>query len=231
MCANALVSPGSERWEERLDELWTKGFRCFKIKISPELAGRAISLLERLKARAESPYTVRLDANQSFRPDNILATVSALLSHPIEYWEDPLPYSDPWSWKYFRKESPFPIALDGPLTSAAAVESALESDMADIFILKPTVLGGFSSVDRIFSLLEVKRKRAVVTSTLETEVGIRSIANYLARRPETRIPQGVASGGIFAEFFAEESPGWIPDFRRTSAEERLLRWGEWRKLP
>ena len=229
--ANAIVTPGAEGWESQIDGLWTKGFRCFKIKISPELAADAVSVLERIKDRADAPYKVRLDANQSFRANNILASIPALLSHPIEYWEDPLPYSDSWSWKYFRKESPFPIAIDGPLIDMASIESALESNMADIFILKPTVLGGFSALDRIFPILETKRRCAVVTSTLETEIGLRSIANYLARRPETRIPQGVASGSVFSEFFYEESPEWIPDFRRTSAEREFLQRLEWRKIP
>lgn len=226
---NAIVAADGTDPRAKFRELWRKGFRTFKFKISPDRSQATLELLALLKATADGPYFLRLDGNGAFQPNNILNVTPALLSYPIEYWEDPLPLGDLWSWKYFRKESPFALALDGPLDSVAAVEAAVADNLADVYILKPTVLGGLANLDRAIAAVEAGGKRWVVTSTLETEIGIRAILVHLSRTGKARAPQGLASAALFRESFLEEVPELVPDYRRLAGETSWLASLDWRR--
>lgn len=224
---SALVS-GNEPAEMRLQLLRfaAAGYGICKLKLSPRLWESQLQLVDELPA-----LRFRLDANLSFSPpllDALLARLEKLSLFPrIDYLEEPFP--GVWGEPAFRG-LPLALAADESAPRAPEALSLLdEPNPPSVFIVKPTVAGGLSSLDGYLSALTRAGKRFVFTSTLETEPGRRALLAYLSRRPHE--PCGLSTGHLFRETFLPDRPLWdgfpLPGLDEIAALSRLT----WRNCP
>lgn len=99
--------------------------------------------------------------------------------------------------------SPIPIALDEELIGIRDRKekiNLLESIRPPFIILKPSLLGGFFETEEWIQLAEERGIQWWNTSALESNYGLKAIAQFTANYPVI-IPQGLGTGKLYANNF------------------------------
>lgn len=153
------------------------GARCLKIKIGDLAIDDDVARVRAI-AEAAPGTTLRLDANRRWSRGHAIANLARFADLPIDLVEEPCPGAH----ELLREALPLPIALDESLDELSTDEifAALESPHLGALILKPTLLGGFAPCIALAALARFANKPAIVTHTLESEVG-RAACAELAR--------------------------------------------------
>lgn len=224
--SNGLIDwRGAEDASRQLAELKSRGYKIFKLKVRPDNAEEIPDFL------SSSSGTFRLDANQSMNEKSLARFFHKIqargLAPKIDYLEEPLP-----QWQHpLLRESPVLLAADESIPNLGAAFSFLEQARCpDVFILKPTVLGSLTSLSPLLRQLARAGRRCVVTSSLESEAGRRSIISFLgsAGGNETH---GLSTGYLFRENFLADQAVWEAIPRAESDECRFRQNLDWRACP
>ncbi len=167
------------------------GFGTIKMKVGME---RSIEeLRERVGAvrRAIGPdVKLRLDANGAWRASDAPARMRSVWDFDIEFVEQPIPASaGPMALAAVRAQSPVQIAADEAVTSLDAARKLLDAGALDVFVVKPSRVGGPFVARDILDLAGAAGMPAVMSTLFETGVGI-SVALALA----ATLPAGPAHG-------------------------------------
>ncbi len=140
-----------------------RGYDCVKLKTQ----GLAIDK-ERLKALAKQGARIRVDANRSWSLEEARAYLAFCQDLPIDYIEEPVPRA---YLEQVISESPFPIALDETLYLGEKIPP-----QAKVFVMKPSLLGGFSKLLPLFALAKKQACSISISSSFESAVGIAYLA-------------------------------------------------------
>ncbi len=184
-----------------------RGFRVFKLKISPKNLHAAADLMRAALDR-RSDLLFRLDANQSFDPSNLNSLFKILSGLPIDYVEDPCIFSSEVFSAF--KDQKISVAMDQHFDTNFPV---------DVAVLKPTVLGGETEISRVIGDLRQRGRRVVLSSCLETEIGRASVA-FMAKKFASKEIHGITTGDFYKENF------WI-DLPEISTARFASGWQEW----
>ena len=95
--------------------------------------------------------------------------------------------------------TPTPIALDEELIgiiSTVQKKEILEQIKPQYIILKPSLIGGFSSCNEWINLAEKMNIGWWITSALESNIGLNAIAQYTYTK-QNPMPQGLGTGELF----------------------------------
>lgn len=149
------------------------GGRCLKIKVGDQSIADDVARVQAIATVAPGA-TLRLDANRRWPREQAIANLARFAGLPIEFVEEPCPGAH----ELLRLALPLPIALDESLDTLSTDEifAALESPHLGALILKPTLLGGFAPCIALAALARFANKPAIVTHTLESEVGRAAVA-------------------------------------------------------
>lgn len=199
---NGLIWMGNkEEMMMRVDEKLEKGYTCIKLKIGGINFGDEVSILQYIRSKAsKEKVSLRLDANGAFSSEDALNKIEILSQFGIQYIEQPIKAGH---WKAMAdivKKSAIPIALDEELIGVNSFnekKKLLETIVPQVLILKPALLGGFAACDEWKILLkEVPGSYCIVTSALESNIGLNAIAQYTTKsKPE--LAQGLGTGQLY----------------------------------
>jgi O-succinylbenzoate synthase len=171
------------------------GFGCIKVKVSPVNLSNDDARLAAIRAAAGRQVQLRIDANASWSVEQAVEAISRLEAHGLEYVEQPVAQIQDLA--RVRRQVQTPIAADESVTSVVAVDTIAKAHAADLVVVKPALLGLRASVDiakrAIAAGLDV-----VVTSTLDTSVGIAAALQLAATLPEPALPCGLATVDLLA---------------------------------
>ncbi|HEX3480608.1 MAG TPA: enolase C-terminal domain-like protein [Kofleriaceae bacterium] len=146
------------------------GIRCLKIKLGAD------DPLDRVRAIAAAVpgATLRIDANRSWPPAEVLDRLAALAALPIEYVEEPCRDAH----RLLAGPLPCKLALDESLIELSADElaTALRSPALAALILKPALLGGLSACLALAAQAGAFGVAAVASHTLEGPIGTAACA-------------------------------------------------------
>lgn len=216
--SNALVpeSPPAEL-EEKIRLASQTGYSCCKLKISPFSVSALPTVLEKFLN-----MKFRLDANRSLNPTLLEALSNELESRGalgrIDYLEEP--FDGIWQDKAFRKFQ-IPLAADESAADPKSARRLLSSSSPpSIFVIKPTVFGGFKAVASFLAELKDSGSRGVITTALETETGRRAILSYLSSEPHE--VAGLSTGLLFRENYLEDQATWNSIPAISSREQAWL---------
>lgn len=170
----------------RIEGLCARGYRVFKVKLGPNLE-RNVQLLDAVRAVLPESCELRGDANGCWDLRAAGAQLDALAPFGLAYIEQPLPAGNEAQLAELRG-APVPIALDESLHDDAALLRALERDLCDVFILKPTVLGGFVRTREIARRILASGKRFVITSALAGAIERRACFDLACTLPGDPFP-------------------------------------------
>ena len=131
---------------------------------------------------------VRVDANGAWDVDTAVHMIGMLARHDLEYVEQPVASIDDLA--RVRRAVSVPIAADECIRNVDDARQSRRLGAADLVVLKQQPLGG---VRAALDVAEAAGVPAVVSSMMETSVGIAAGVALAAALPELRYACGLAT--------------------------------------
>ena len=168
---------------------------------------------------------LRIDANQGWDHDQALAALEALEPFGLEYAEQPVPEIEGLARlreELARRGLGIKIAADESVRKESDPLAVARAGAADLIVVKAQPLGGVRNALRIVREAGLP---AVVSSALDTSIGLRIGAGLAAALPELPFACGLGTGSLFEVDVA--SPAYVAvggelDLRRVVADPELL---------
>ncbi len=158
--------------------------------------------VERVNAVRALVATVRVDANGGWSVDEAVRAARALTADgPLEYLEQPC--ATVAELAELRRRTDVPIAADESIRKADDPLAVVRAGAADIAVLKVAPLGGVRALLDIAAQVDIP---VVVSSALDSAVGIGHGLTAAAALPVLRHACGLGTGGLFTEDVAEPAP-------------------------
>ena len=177
------------------------GARTAKVKVA-EPGQSLADDVARVNAVRASVSTVRVDANGGWTVAEAVAAAEALTADgPLEYLEQPCMTVDELA--ELRRQVDVPIAADESIRKADDPLHVVRAKAADIAVLKVAPLGGVRTLLDIAAQIDIP---IVVSSALDSAVGIGRGLLAAAALPELGHACGLGTGGLFVEDVAEPTP-------------------------
>jgi o-succinylbenzoate synthase len=174
------------------------GARTAKVKVA-EPGQTLADDVARVNAVREQVATVRVDANGGWSVDEAASAAAALTADgSLEYLEQPCATVPELA--ALRRLVEVPIAADESIRRAEDPLHVVRSGAADIAVLKVAPLGG------VVRMLDIARQidiPVVVSSALDSAVGIGRGLLAAGALPELRHACGLGTGGLFVDDVAE----------------------------
>ena len=158
--------------------------------------------VERVNAVRLLVPTVRVDANGGWSVDEAARAVAALTADgPLEYVEQPCATVAELAELRRRPDMPdVPIAADESIRKADDPLAVVRARAADIAVVKVAPLGGVRALLDIAAQIDIP---VVVSSALDSAVGISHGLTAAAALPALRHACGLGTGGLFLEDVAD----------------------------
>ncbi len=173
------------------------GARTAKVKVAEPGQTLADDVARVNAVRAQVP-TVRVDANGGWSVTAAVAAARALTADgSLEYLEQPCATVSELA--ELRRLVDVPIAADESIRKAEDPLYVVRSGAADIAVLKVAPLGGIAKLLDIARQIDVP---VVVSSALDSAVGIGRGLLAAGALPELRHACGLGTGGLFVEDIA-----------------------------
>lgn len=200
---NGLIWMGSREYmEEQIKEKIKAGFSCLKLKIGATDFGTEINILHNLRTTCPG-IEIRLDANGAFKAEEALKKLEVLSEFSIHSVEQPIQPRQHRHLAEICRRSPVPIALDEELIGiddTGQRRKLLEEIKPAYIILKPGLLGGFTTCEEWISIARSTGTGWWVTSALESNIGLNAIAQWTATL-HTDMVQGLGTGTLYENNF------------------------------
>jgi len=171
------------------------GVETFKVKVGDNLSEDIARLA---KVRALSPKAkVRIDVNGNWSVQEALNNLQAIFDEigPLEYVEQPCATVEELRELKEKLKVDIKIAGDEVLRKASDPFAIDLSDAIDVLILKVQPLGG---IERAHKLAEHHKLPIVISSALESAVGINYGLTLAASFPEMNFDCGLGTGSLLS---------------------------------
>ena len=176
------------------------GVTTYKVKVGDNLS-EDIARLARIRSLGRK-VNIRIDVNGLWSVDQALTNLYAFYENvgPFEYVEQPCATLDELRELKRKIRIPLKIAVDEVIRKAPDPFAVDLADAADIVMLKVQPLGG---ITRSLAIAEHHKLPAVVSSALESAVGIHYGLELAAALPNLSFDCGLATGSLVARDVAE----------------------------
>lgn len=176
------------------------GVMTYKVKVGANLS-EDIVRLARIRSLGRK-VNIRIDVNGLWSVKDALTNLYAFYENvgPFEYVEQPCATLDEMRELKSKIHIPLKIAADEVIRKAADPFAIDLKGAADIVMLKVQPLGGIS---RSLAIAEHHGLTAVVSSALESAVGIRYGLELAAALPELNYDCGLATGSLISQDVAQ----------------------------
>ncbi len=176
------------------------GFGCVKLKvgIGESLQGE----IERIAAVREAigpEMHLRLDANEAWNLEEAIAVLSHCVPYAIQYVEQPLKAHDLRGMRTLRQAVSMPIAADESVHNLESARLVMEHEAADILVIKPQLAGGLRLGQQIIAEATQRGIQCVITSTIETGIGLTAALHLAAASPSVTLECGLATLSLLAD--------------------------------
>ena len=202
------------------------GCRTAKVKVADVASSLAEdqARLEAVRDALGPDGRIRVDANGAWDVDGAVAALTVLerAAGGLEYVEQPCATVEELA--AVRRRTSILVAADESIRRAADPYRVRDLEAADIAVLKVQPLGGVRACLRIAEDIGLP---TVVSSALETSVGLAAGVALAAALPELEYASGLATVGMLADDVAEYRlaavDGYVPVHRPDVSEEHLVR--------
>ncbi|MCL2535079.1 MAG: o-succinylbenzoate synthase, partial [Nocardiaceae bacterium] len=172
------------------------GARTAKVKVAEKGQDLAQDVARVNAVRALIP-NVRVDANGGWRVDDAVTALTALTADgPLEYAEQPCA-SVPELVEVRRRLPGVPIAADESIRRAEDPLRVVRAGGADVAVVKVPPLGGMRRLLALADELAGHGVPVVVSSALDTAVGMGAGLAAAAALPNLAHACGLGTGGLF----------------------------------
>ncbi|MBI4338365.1 MAG: mandelate racemase/muconate lactonizing enzyme family protein [Chloroflexi bacterium] len=195
---NAIIASESpRRAASEAARAVAQGFTSLKLKVAQGTLAQDVALVSAVRRAVGPSARLRVDANQGWSVLQAVEALRRLERYDLEYVEQPVAAADLAGMAEVRRSARVPVAADEALASPGDVERILKAEAADIFVVKAARLGGLWSAREVMRRIAEAGKAIVVTSSLESGVGLATsahLASLLAAHP---FAHGLATGNLF----------------------------------
>ena len=182
---NALIATDDPRDAARAAaEARAAGYRTVKLKVAVLDTVDAES--DRVGAVREAlgpDLKLRLDPNGGWSVDEAIEAIRALERYGIEYVEQPVAPGSIEALGRVQQAVSTPIATDEDVTGPEAARRIIEAGAANVLVVKPQYVGGPRAALEIIDLATAAGVGVVVTSSIETGIGVAAAAHLAACAP------------------------------------------------
>ena len=198
---NGLIWMGDFReMMQQIEAKLEKGFGCIKLKIGAIDFEKELALLRFIRSHYSArEVELRVDANGAFAPEEALEKLHRLAELKIHSIEQPIRAGQWDEMSRLCGSSPLSIALDEELIGIhnfTEKRALLDAIRPQYIILKPSLHGGISGCNEWVALANELEIGWWVTSALESNIGLNSIAQWCATL-DTPVPQGLGTGSLY----------------------------------
>lgn len=173
-----------------------EGFFSLKLKVGFGEGERDIEMVAAVRNAIGSAPKLRADANGSWSVSQAIGKIRLLESFGLEYVEQPVGANDFFGLETVCRSVSIPIGLDEPITDLNVIEWVLETQPVGIFIIKLGRLGGIEKAMQAMSLISTANKFAVVTSSLESGVGLAAGCHLASTIESNLFAHGLATNSL-----------------------------------
>lgn len=168
------------------------GFGCIKLKLGMGVKAD-IEHIHAVREAIGPSIHLRLDANEAWDFDQAYTILTECAPLDIQYVEQPLKASDLTGMHKLRQAVSIPIAADEAICSQISARRVLAAQAADILVLKPQLIGGLRISQQIIQEAMAYGVQCVITSTIETGIGIAGTLHLITASPEVILECGLAT--------------------------------------
>jgi O-succinylbenzoate synthase len=162
-----------------------RGYPAVKVKVRD---ATGVALVAAVREAVGPKVALRVDANGVWDVDTAVTMITRLAHYDLEYVEQPVARLDELA--RVRRRVAVPIAADECIRSIDDARRLRALDAADVVVLKQQPLGG---VRAALDIADASGLPAVVSSMLETSVGIAAGVALAAALPELPYACGLAT--------------------------------------
>ena len=182
------------------------GFRCVKLKVGLGLSvHEEIQRISLVRDAIGPSMHLRLDANEAWQLEEAITILSQCVPYDIQYVEQPLNAHNLSGLRTLRQAIPIPIAVDEALHNLESAYLILESEVADILVIKPQLAGGLRIGQQMIQAASERGVRSVITSTIEAGIGLAAELHLAAASPAVTLECGLSTLPLlFNDFLVEE---------------------------
>ena len=177
-------------------EAVAQGFACVKVKVGGTTPQGDEALLDAVRAAVGPNVTLRADANGAWSADEAVERLSRLERFNLEYVEQPVAPGDVAGLATVRRAVSVPIAADEAVVDVDSARKLLDANAADVLVVKPAAVSGLQSSVAIMRLAIERGCRSVVTSSLESGVGVAAALHLAACGPADMLACGLATASL-----------------------------------
>lgn len=200
-------------------------FRTVKVKVaeSSQTLADDIARVREVRRLLGPEGRIRVDANGGWNIDEAEHAIHALAEFDLEYVEQPCGSVDELAQIRKRvKYMGIPIAADESVRKSSDPIAVARAGAADLIVIKAQPLGG---VTRALEIVREAGLPAVVSSALDSSVGISMGLALAARLPELDFDCGLGTAALLASDVVEHP--LVPvngelELTRPSVSQRLL---------
>jgi len=170
-----------------------RGFRTLKLKLFSRDPARDEERVAAVREAVGAGVKLRLDANGAWTEAVAHEAVARLARFEIELIEQPVDAADVAGLARVRAASPIPVAADEAVRDEDAAAHLLDAGAADVLVLKPAALGGLRAAGHIARRARRAGCDILVTSFLDSSLGIAAAVHLAAALPESPFAAGLAT--------------------------------------
>ena len=179
-----------------------KNHSTLKVKVGLLNLFDELNYLDELTSKFGEDVKFRLDANGSMDLVQAIRFCKEVERFNIDYVEQPLPKHELEDLSELRNHTNIPIAVDESLTNCYSAEEIIETQSADIFIIKPMVSGGFGTCKKIVDLASSEKINSIITSSLEGPIGLSACAHFASALSIDKVC-GLSTGSFYDDTFSK----------------------------
>lgn len=181
-------------------QLAMAGYRCVKLKVGLEQDAKSeIARIAQVREAIGADIALRIDANEAWDVTQAQAVLSRCSAYNIQYAEQPLPRDNLAGLQVLRASIDMPIAVDEALDSLDSARALLAVQAADVFVIKPQVVGGLRATRQIIDEAAASGVQCVISSAIESGVGLSALLHLVAVMPAITLECGFATIDLLAD--------------------------------
>ena len=177
-----------------------ENFNIIKVKLGYNNIHDDIEMMNQISSSYESNVQFRIDVNGQLDLVKAIRFCKSMEQFNIEYIEQPLPPKEFEDLSELRMHTEIPIAVDESLTNIEAAQQIIDAQAADIFVIKPMVIGDYHDIKDIINLANANDIRCIITNMLDGAIN-RMASIHIASANNINNACGLSIDNLFESDF------------------------------
>jgi len=171
-------------------------FKIMKIKLGYNNIYDDIENMEKISSLYDVDTQFRIDVNGQLDLTKAIRFCKSMEKFNIEYIEQPLPKDELEDLSELRMHTDIPIAVDESLDSIKSAKKIIDSQAADVFVVKPMIIGDYNIISDIINLAHHNDIKCIITNMLDGAIN-RMACIHIASSNNIKNACGLSADDLF----------------------------------